>query len=126
MKACLDQNQLLHFLNYKFENVEIEDENLFFACNQAEQWINPISVLTYLFARILENKKFENSEDLHTYLNTFYEFSNSLNFVIQEFDYKYINNLFKLVRNEDLTLEDQLIELQSDMTNNEYSKLIRY
>ncbi|PKO04071.1 MAG: hypothetical protein CVU41_18980 [Chloroflexi bacterium HGW-Chloroflexi-3] len=126
MITCLDQTQLLNFLNYKFKNVIIEDEPLFFACDQAEQWINPISVLTYLFARILENEKFDNCDDLEAYLNTFYEFPNYLKLVIQEFDYKYITNLFKTVRNEEVSLEEQLVELQSDMTNNEYSNLIRY
>ncbi|MEN6293837.1 MAG: hypothetical protein ABFC34_06690 [Methanobacterium sp.] len=126
MKTCLNQQELSLLLNHKIHKRPI-DNDLEFRCNLAEQWSQPIGVLTYLLARVLEeNNIADKREECVNYLETLYDLSEIMYIEVQEIDFAFISILLKTIRQPDLTIEEELVELHTTMMNHDYTRIIRY
>jgi len=125
MKTCLNQQEVCLLLNYKIHQSPIDDD-LADRCNLADQWSQPLGVLTYLFARILENNVADNRDEYFNYIETLYNLSEVMYMEIQEIDHAFISTLLKTIRQPGLTIEDELVELHTTMMNHDYTRVIRY
>jgi len=125
MKTCLNQQELNLLLNHKIHKILI-DGDLANRCSLADQWNQPIGVLTYLLARILENNTTDKREKCVSYIETLYNLSEIMYIEVQEIDYTFISTLLKTIRQPALTIEDELVELYTTMMNHDYARVIRY
>ena len=74
---------------------------------------------------ILE-KKLKNSENLFNVINEFYLLENIIYIIIQEFDNKFVDHLIRNIRENGLTVEDELIRLQTNIAEYDYDQALRF
>ncbi len=125
---CLSKDELEKFIDYKLETHQVGDieDYLKTIIEQSENWQTEISILSYFFSQIIESKMKTKDNDVKKLINNLYELKEILRFLIQEFDYNFIEMMLRSERQENLSLEDNLIDLQNAIGNHEYKKIIRY
>lgn len=128
MNFCLNKQSLEGFLKSLYDNQKhpLEDGDLSAIINGAYTWDFQVSLITYFFTTYLQKKSNNNSFDLNE-LDTFYQLINLGNFKLQEFDRDFINHLFDYSRSKmKMSLEDILITVQQDLSDNNYESNLRY
>lgn len=123
MGYCLNKSELLQLLN--------SDED-FGQCGEltdllegAANWQQSIDGLSYLFGQILLSHSKTKNEPMGL-IDRFYSLPDRMFFMIQEHDVKFIEFMLANLPDENNTLEDELIVLQNDYSNHEYSRTLRY
>jgi hypothetical protein len=92
----------------------------------ANQWSQPLGVLTYLLARIIENDDSDKKERGINCIEALYNIVDTMYIDIQEIDYNFVFTLLKTTRQPGLSLEEELVELHTTMMRHDYSRTIRY
>jgi hypothetical protein len=125
MNSCLSQYELHELIEHKLAGLELFEEQLIKKIELAESWHEPIGVITYFLARIVENQYSENSNGRKV-IDCIFCLPEVLYIEIQELDLKFITCLVKTLRNPGLTLEEELLDLNNNIMSHEYDKIIRY
>ncbi len=125
MHHCLSKLELQEIINHKISNIKIHDHSIKLLLEKAENWEISLGCLTYFFSMIIE-KKLNNGENLLNLVDDFFLLENSMYIIIQEFDYNFIGHLIRNIREKELTLEDELIRLQTNIAEYNYDKYIRF
>jgi hypothetical protein len=125
MHYCLNKEQLRQFVDFIADDVNIEDGNLRLLVENAASWQDELGCLTYLFSMILERKG-KQGEDCERLIALFYRLAEQMYVDIQEFDYRFIEYLLKNIRNRELSLEEELIEIQNHLSEFRYEHTLRY
>lgn len=125
MHYCLSKEELNEVVNHKLLEKKICDHPLELILEKAENWEISFGCLTYFFSMILE-KKINSSEKIGNLIEDFFLLENSLYALIQEFDYTFIDHLIRNMREKELSLEDELIRLQTTFSEYNYDQTLRF
>ena len=96
MNSCLSQQELVDLMKYKMTGQVLEEELLASKIKLAENWSEPIGVLTYLLTRIIENKNLGHNDSVQL-INSFFSLPDYMYIKIQEFDISFVDCLLTLV-----------------------------
>jgi len=125
MHHCLTKIELKEIINYKLIDTKIYNNSIKILLKKAENWEISLGCLSYFFSMILE-KKLHDGEKLYNLIDDFFHMENSLNIFIQEFDNNFIVHLIRNIREKELTLEDELIRIQTNISEYNYDQSIRF
>jgi hypothetical protein len=125
MNPCLTQGELAGLLDYKLRNNPIEEEILASRVALAENWTESLGAFTYLLSRILESRADEGIDCIEI-VNCFYNLPDNMYLFIQELDFDFVSCMVRLVRNPALSIEDEIIQIQEEINNHYYVRLICY
>ena len=125
MHHCLSKYELKEIINCKLRHESISDTSIIAMLEKAESWDLSLGCMTYLFSMIME-KYINDGVDISDMVDDFYFMENSIYIIIQEFDLNFIHHLIRNVRENSLTLEEELIRLQTNIGNYNYDKTLRF
>jgi hypothetical protein len=125
MYYCLNKDELKQLIEYKAEGANVNDESLKTLIENAECWLDEVGGLTYLFSHVLD-KRVRSGQDCAAFIETLYTLEDSMSFQIHECDYEFVDFMLRNLRDDSLTLEEELVELQSHLSRNEYGRVIRF
>lgn len=125
MTYYCNKNELKELLDYYFNNdAEFSHKDFKIAVDNSLNWQDMLYTFSYLFLQLIERHKKEGG-DVHRYLELFYQLENYMWFKIQDFDRDFITFIMRTIRNEALSLEDEIIEAQKLLCERRYDKIIR-
>lgn len=124
MHYCLNKSELGKLLDYKLGNIIIEENELKNIVDNSHDWRIEISSFNYLFTQILE-RKVRNHENGNLLIKKYYEFPNEFLFSIQEFDNAFIDFMMNNYHDNSIPLEEELVNLQNNLSSYNYDKIIR-
>lgn len=125
MHYCLSKQQMAEFLDYIVNNNHMTDDSLSAVVEGARIWQDQLICFSYLFSMILE-KKAKGGIDCHSDIEKLYELPEELCLSIQEFDSEFVRYMLGNLRNDSLSLEEDLVQLQTSLSEHFYDKTIRY
>ncbi len=125
MHRCLNRQELTELIALKSDDISVESDTLQSWINNAENWHFDISSLTYLLTKILERKTKE-GEDCYKIINVIYDLERHMSFSIQEIDAGFVDYMLRNKRTLNISLEEDLVELQNNLTEYQYGKTLRY
>lgn len=125
MHYCLNKEELRQLIELKANNVDIEDRSLQIWVENAENWQDELGALSYFFSHILE-RKYRFGENCQNLIEIFYHLEETMFFRLQEFDWKFIEYMLKHLRGDSISLEEELIELQNNISEYKYEQTLRY
>jgi hypothetical protein len=121
----MNRDELRQFIDFKAKNKNIERYELLNWIDNAENWQDELSCLTYLFAQILE-KTAKDGEDCQKLIELFYQLPEQMYFSIQAFEPNFVEYMLRNTRNRSRSLEDDLVGLQNTMSEYQYGQTLRY
>jgi len=112
MQYCLNKRELDLLVDNDW-NLPEDDEfvNLALIQNQCKSWELEMICFSYFLSQTLERKS-KTGADCQAILRKTFEHSSDMWLLIQQFDLKFINYIFRYVRDKNMELEDELIEAQ--------------
>ncbi len=125
MNCCLNKEELSYLLEkivYKKQISNLRVDELF---ENAINYTVPLRALTYTLAKIVEEKICLGYE-IEQILSAFYAFENKFYFQYDEISSSFVNYFITVLRDGDLTLEDDLNNLYDNFLDHEYERVIRY
>jgi len=122
---CLNKQQMTDFLDFIVFNKNMIDEELDIIVDGARIWQDELICFSYLFSMILE-KKTKEGFDCHRYIDEIYKLPEELFLSIQEFDSDFIRYMMGNMRNDSLSLEEDLVQLQTRLSEYSYDRTICY
>jgi hypothetical protein len=125
MTYCLSKNELEEFLDYKKDNKPITLEGLSSRIENAEQWYGDLTALSYLLSQVIE-RKLKHGLECDALIELFYKLPTDLWFLVQEIDERFVDYMMCNPRSHNVSLEDDLIELQNNYREFRYDRTIRY
>jgi hypothetical protein len=125
MHRCLTKAELRELIEARIADTAIEDESLRIWVNNAESWADELAGLNYFVSHILERKK-KLGESTDSILDVFFDMDEHMAVVLQAFDFRFVDFMLRTVRNDTLSLEEQLIILQNDVGEYRYDKTLRF
>jgi len=125
MHHCLSKDELQQLLDLRANNVAIEVDELRIWIELAETWQEELGALTYLFSHILERRA-KGGLDCAGLIKIFYELPEVMSLHIQEFDADFVEYMLRNIRNKTLTLEEELVGLQTRLREYNYERTLRY
>jgi hypothetical protein len=125
MYYCLNKHELKQFIEYKVDGSSISDDSLKIRIENAEYWQDEIGGLTYLFSQIVD-RKVRGGEDCAAYIEILYRLQDEMAFQVHECDRQFIDFMLRNLRDSTLTLEEELVDIQSHLSRYEYRRAIRF
>jgi hypothetical protein len=125
MNHCLNRDELRKLIDFKVDDQIVEDESLKVLIENAIYWEDEIFGLNYFFSQILERKN-KGGQDCLKLIEFFYALEDEMAFNIQEFDSTFIDYMLRNMRDQTLSLEDDLIRLQNNLSDYKYYGTLRY
>ncbi len=126
MHHCLNRDELAKFIMSKTNQwkPEDEDKSLLLSIENSENWYVEISVLTYFLSKILEVNVKQNRL-CSNIIEMIYELPDKMWLNIQEFSVDFVDYMLNHLRSSE-SLEDNLIELQNDISEYRYGPPVSY
>jgi hypothetical protein len=87
--------------------------------SDCRSWGSELVCLSYFLSRSLERKE-KAGDDCQVILKRAFELTSEMWLLIQQFDSKFIKYLFRHVRNQDESLEGDLIGIQQNLSQHIY------
>jgi hypothetical protein len=122
---CLNREELKQLLDFKTDSVVLESGLLSNRIANAENWQDELCGITYLFSKILE-KRLKDGSDCNYLIDVLYSLEEEMWFHVQECDTNFIEYMLRNIRTIGLSLDEELIELQSKIGNHMYERALRY
>ena len=107
------------------DKVPIEGDNLRLWIELADSWQEEVGAHTYLLAQILERKT-KVAGDCLSVIKIFYELPDFMSLHIQEIGPQFVAYMLRNVRDRTLTLEEELVNLQTRLREHNYERTVRY
>jgi hypothetical protein len=124
MHYCLTKDELSQLLSSISEGDEIESSVLIDRVQNARYWQDELCCFTYLLAILLERDD-KSLSAKNQMINTLYLLDEQMMVKIQEFDLPFIEYMLRYLRCESLTLIEDLIRIDTQMSEHNYSNAIR-
>ena len=125
MPYCMNREELKQFLDFKISCQLIDNNELTHWITAADSWQDELSCLIYLFAQIIDRKNQE-EKPCQELIEFLYQLHEQMYLTIQEFDSEFIDNMLRHIRNINLSLEEELVKLQDEISQHQYGKKLRY
>lgn len=125
MYYCLNNKEISVIIDQSLNNVKIEEDYLQKLYSDAENWLCNLGELNYSFSQYLEqNRDIGKSRD--QLIKCLYSLEDKIYLTIHEVDYDLVEFMIRNLPHPSLSLEENLIDLQSNIVNREYGKALRY
>jgi len=117
---CLNRDQIFQVIQNLIESETINDENnLSILLEMAQYWHLELISINYLLSQILERCNKQGKDSVFI-LNEYYGLQNNLWLNIEEYNEAFINYLMRNLRDKNLSLEEDLIQIQEKYREYEY------
>lgn len=108
------RTELNEFISFKAIGTPIASEHLRTWVDSSHNWQVELGFLNYLFVRVLERTK-RASLDCQQYIDCLYDLEDTMYIRIHEFDHEFIDYMSLCVRQNTLSLEEELVNLHNRM-----------
>jgi hypothetical protein len=119
----MNKAELKSFIAYKSVGTEVEDRSLRIRIDEAEWWSGELGALAYLFSHVLENLGKQDGYNCGELITLLYALTDSMNFTLHECDVAFVKFMLRNLRDREIELTDELVELQSHLVRHEYGTL---
>ena len=120
---CMNKAELKSFIAYKSVGTEVADSSLRIRIDEAEWWSGELGALAYSFSHLLENFAKQGGYNCKELITLLYALTNSMNFTLHECDVDFVKFMLRNLRDRDIELTNELVELQSHLVKHEYGTL---
>lgn len=117
MNFCVNQSQLEQLIDNKLNNKNVDDRTLADFIANADSWVSKIGIITYILAKVKEKYDIQN---IIEYFNNIFDFPNHAYIEFQECDSNFITQLLNHNRNREMSLEEELIQIEYRILNHNY------
>ncbi len=125
MYHCLNKEELSQFIDFKSIHNPVESNDLQLWIADSHNWQVELGCLNYLFAQILERKSQDN-HDCSPIINLVYDLVDQMYLRIHECNHHFVDYMLGFLRQSNLSLEEELVQLYNDMCEYRYEQYIRY
>lgn len=128
MNYCLNKQSLHLFLDHinNQSKLPIDDDDLALIIEGATIWEHEVSIVTYFFTTYLQKKINSNNFD-ELEISSYFKLRDIGNYRVQSFDRDFIDYLFCYSRSRmRMNLEEVIIKVQLDLSENNYASNFRY
>ncbi len=125
MYYCLNKEELKQLIEYKVDGIDVNNVSLKRRIEDAECWQDNIGGLTYLFSQTID-RKVRNGRDCTTLIETLYRLEEEMAFEVHECDQQFVDYMLRNLRDSTLTLEEEMVEIQSHLRMYDYRRIIRF
>lgn len=108
------KTELDEFINFEAIGTPIVSEALKIWVESSHNWQVELGFLNYLFVQILERTK-RASLNCQQYINCLYGLENTMYIRIHEFNRQFIDYMSLCIRQDTLSLEEELVQLHNKM-----------
>lgn len=119
MPYCMNREELKQFLDFKISCQPIDNNELVHWITEADCWQDELSCLIYLFAQIIDRKNQE-EKPCQKLIEFLYQLPEQMYLTIQEFDSEFIDNMLRHIRDNSLSLEEELVKFQDRISQHQY------
>lgn len=120
MQRCLNKRELDLLVDNNWDLTgDDESDDLALLLDQCKSWENELICFSYFLSQTLERKA-KVDGDCQLVLRQIFQQPSEMWLTIQQFDAKFIKYLFRNVRDRNITLEDGLIEVQTNLGQHIY------
>jgi hypothetical protein len=117
---CFKREELSKFLEVEFGLPESSDVQIEILLNEWEDWRLELVCLSTLLSQVLENKQ-KQSVDVYNILQDVFTLSERRGlFYVEEIDDIFIEYMLKSIRRDDVSIEDELVEIWRDLSEFKY------
>ncbi len=120
MQHCLSKEEIDTLVN---NNWNVDDDNEFRDLNlllsQCKIWENEMVLFPYFLSQVLERRS-KMGNDCSSIIQQVFEMPSTMLLSIQGFDAKFIKYIFYYLRDRNLTLQEELIDVQSKFGQHVY------
>lgn len=111
---------LNEFIEYIIEKKKIENPELQSIVDNAKYWDFEIIIISYLLSKNFEIRKKRNKENSEQIIDELFNFQNTMYVTFQEFDYDFINFMYSNIRQNEYSLEEELLNIQEKLKERFY------
>jgi len=120
MHHCLSKAELDWLIDNNWNPVEEEEYKILGEIiSDCKSWDSELVCLSYFLSRALERKE-KAGDDCQVILKRTFDVSSEMWLLIQQFDLKFIKYLLRHVRNQEESLEVDLIGIQQNLSEHIY------
>jgi hypothetical protein len=117
---CFKREELSKFLEAEFGLPESCDVQIEILLREWEEWRLELVCLSTLLSQVLEKKQ-KQSVDVYNILQEIFTLSERRGlFYVEEINDVFIEYMLKSTRREDMSIEDELVELRRDLSEFKY------
>ena len=121
---CLCKNDIEVLLHYKAYNHTVTDDSLAGLIQNAENWYDELGCLSYLLAQIFERKLYTINK-CSAFIDLVYKIPEEMFLTIHEIDLDFISLMLRSIRNNQNSLEEDLLEFQIELMNYDWTRKLR-
>ena len=125
MNHCLAREELNEIIDHIVYGKNMVHEGLKTLFDLAYDWQDQLICLSYLLSMVLEGRS-KDGKACWEAIDVVYRLPEELCLFIQEFDMDFVGYMLGHTRNKNLSLEDDLTELQTRFSEHLYDRAIRY
>lgn len=125
MYFCLNREELKILIDSTLDSIQVNEKYLKKIIEDSSSWLCTLGVVNYSFALFLEQKK-KLYLDRIEFVQHLYSIDQYMDFQIHEIEKPLVDFMMSDIPDRQLTLEENLIDLQKRFYNHDYSKSIRY
>lgn len=127
MHYCLTKEELTKLIDLKanfINGLSSEDWLLSLWVDNAENWQDELTGLSYFLSQILE-VKLKQGVDCQNLITLIHELPDQMWVRLQQFDIEFVRYMLAQVRSSGLSLEENLIEIQNSLGEYKYGPAFR-
>ncbi len=128
MHYCLSKEELEKLIELKANSIDrLNDEDGYLSLwiDNAENWRDELTGLSYFLSKILEIK-LKKGIDCQNLIRLIHELPDQMWLHLQQFDIEFVQYMLAHVRTSELPLEENLIELQNGLGEHQYGSAFRH
>lgn len=128
MHHCLSKEELEKLIELKanfIDKLDDEDGYLNLWIDNAENWRDELAGLSYFLSKILEIK-LKKGIDCQNLIRLIHDLPDQMWLHLQQFDVEFVQYMLAHVRTSELSLEENLIELQNGLGEHQYGSAFRH
>jgi hypothetical protein len=119
MRHCLNKEEINFLLDNNWEITEDVSNDLILLLESCKEWHVELICLTYLLSKVLEQKTKDGIECGKILMQAM-AITNKMWLSYQYFDLNFVKYLFRHVRQKEIDLENNLIEIQNRFSEHIY------
>ncbi len=119
MQRCLSKEELGVLIDNDWKLPDDDAVDLSVCLYQSRYWESELICFSYFLSQVLERKA-KNNDDCKQILEKAFQQTSEMWLSFQDFDGKFIKYLFRYIRDKDVLLENDLIEIQRNLGQHKY------
>ena len=120
MYYCLNTEELEQFIDYNNSGKAVFEDDLRLLIEYSQNWQTELGCIQFLFARVLARKIKRKTKSCYDLIHMLNDLEDKMYIRINECDFEFVEYMLRYIRELDITLEENIINLHTNMNEHIY------